>query len=290
MNVLWNEVNTRLMSPKLWKGFAPPIGNAFPTTASGNPAIGLFDDFNAVGFCGALYGTTAASLSSNGINYLAYVDGDAALATTTGIWAAVPSTTPSASANGPGVLAMAPDNDAGDAIVLQAGGGTMMPFNVIAASAKDLVFETRFKVSSIVASSTNLFIGLGGTGAAANNGVRADTSGVLASNNFLGFSRNGTATSGLTFSIQRVSGTEQEHADVGTLVADTYIKAGFRWNQKTADCDVFIDGEKVHTVTKAQCAATPWPTLWMNFIAEMKYAGTSAHDLYIDWWACAQYL
>jgi hypothetical protein len=249
--------------------------------------IGLYDDFDGFGPCGAI-SSTAGWFQSNGINYLAYIDGDAGVMATPGVNVAVPTTTPAVDANGPGVIILTPDDDADDAVVLQAGGGVQMPFNVIQATAGLLVFETRFKVSAITASCTDLFIGLGGTGACANNGVGNDTSGTMASNNFLGFTREGTATSGLTFVIQRVSGTQQEHADVGTLVADTYIKAGFRFDPLTKICSIWIDGVKVHEVTAAQTAATPWPTLFMNFIAEMKYQATAAHGLYIDWWGCAQ--
>jgi hypothetical protein len=163
----------------------------------------------------------------------------------------------------------------------------MMPFNVIHATAKDLVFECRFKYSSI-AGGTDFFIGLGGTGAAADSGVRADDSGVLASNNFLGFTRLATGTSALTFTYQRVGGTEATHTGMTTLVADTYLKAGFRWNADYGTCDVYINGAKVHTVTHAETAATPWPTLYMNFLAEVKYQSTAADIMYIDWWACAQ--
>ena len=280
--------DTKGLSDNLWKDIIRE--KAFGRMNS-EYGIGLCDDFLGFGATAAI-STAACWFTSNGINYKGYIDSDGAVlpgtATDPGIGVAVPSTTPAVDANGVGVVILTPDNDAGDSVVLQAGGGLMMPFNVIHATAGLLVFETRFKVSSIVASSTNLFIGLGGTGCAADNGVRADASGVLASNNVLGFSRNGTATSGLTFSVQRVGGTEQEHADIGTLVADTYIKAGFRFEPLTGLCSIWIDGKLVHTVTHAQTAATPWPTLFMNFVAEMKYAATAGHNLYIDWWACAQ--
>ena len=151
MNVLFEDLDSnRLLSPKLWKGFAPPVGGVFPGTASGNPCMGLFDDFNAWGFIGAISSTSAWS-QSNGISYLHYIDGDAGLNAVEGIQAAVPSTTPAVDQNGFGVIQIEPDADADDDIVTMAGGGFMVPFNVIPGTAKDLAFETRFKIDDITA-------------------------------------------------------------------------------------------------------------------------------------------
>jgi len=286
MNLLWSELGTRLFSPRLWRGFAPPEGNSFPRTASGNPAIGLFDDFNGFGFTGAI-STADAWAQSNGISYHAYVDGDAALNAVPGIMAAIPTTTPAVDENGPGVIQIQPDDDADDDTILMAGNGTMMPFNVIPGTAKDLVFETRFKIDDITVSETDFFIGLGGTGACANTGVLSDTTGTLSSNDFLGFGR-WDAESKLRFGYQRVSGTQTEIDDCHTLVADTYVKAGFRYYADSRTCGIFIDGVLFDTVTKTETAATPWPSLYMNFITSVKYQATTNHNLYVDWWACAQ--
>lgn len=273
------------LSDSLWSGIIRE--KVFGRNIDRQYGIGLCDDFNAFGPCAAI-STAAAWFQSNGISYLGYIDSDAGVMATPGIHVAVPTTTPAVDANGPSAIVLTPDNDDNDCVILQAGGGVQTPFNVIRATAGLLVYETRFKVSAITASCTDLFIGLGGTGACANSGVQTDDSATLASNNFLGFTRKAATTSGLTFTAQRVGGTEQEHADVGTLVADTYIKAGFRFDPLTKVCGVWINGVLKHQVTAAQTALTPWPTLFMNFIAEMKYQATAAHGLYIDWWACAQ--
>ncbi len=276
----------RLFSPKLWKGFAPPSGGGFPPTLSGNPAIGFFDDFNSFGVIGGL-STADGWAQSNGISYHLYVDGDAALNANPGIMAAVPSTTPSVSLNGPGVIQIQPDTDADDDLIIQAGNGTMMPFNVVPGTAKDLVFETRFKINDITVSETDFFIGLGGTGACANTGVLSDTTGTLSSNDFLGFGRWDAGTN-LRFAYQRVSGTQAEIDDVHTLVADTYVKVGYRYYAATKTCGVFVNGALFDTVTATETAATPWPSLFMNLICSVKQQSTTSHVAYIDWWACAQ--
>lgn len=289
MLITWDELSSgRLFSPKLWGDLAPPVGGSFPSTMSGNPAIGLFDDFDAFGFTAAISSTTGWA-TSNGIAYKCYIDGDAGVDAAPGIGPAIPTTTPSVSANGPGVIRINPDTDADDDTIIHAGGGSMMPFNVISGTAKDLVFETRFKIDDITASETDFFIGLGGTGACADTGVLSDATGTLSSNDFIGFGRWDAETN-LRFAYQRVSGTQSEIDDCHTLVADTYVKVGFHYYAATKTCGVFVNGALYDTVTSSETSATPWPSLYMNFIASVKMQATTNHNLYIDWWACAQYI
>jgi hypothetical protein len=91
----------------------------------------------------------------------------------------------------------------------------------------------------------------------------------LSSNNFLGFGRWDAETN-LRFAYQRAGGTQAEIDDCHTLVADTYLKAGFRYYAATKTCGIFINGELFDTVTSAETGATPWPSLYMNFINSVK--------------------
>ena len=284
MQILYDELGTRLLSPKLWRGFAPPIGGVFPFSASGVPIVGLFDDFVGFGKVAPAASNVERSCS-NGITYIGYGD-DTAVET----YAAVPSTTPSVDANGPGVIAMQAHTSDNDISIIQAGGGTMMPFHVIPTLMKELVFECRIKLSAITASCSDIFIGLAGTGAAADSGVLANDSANLVSNNFLGFTRLATQGSALSFKYQRVGGTEGTKATVATLVADTYVKLGFRYHAARKQCSIWVNGAEVTASRIASTAttATPWPSLYMNFCAAINYQATAAHILYIDWWACAQ--
>lgn len=286
MQVLFDELETRLLSPKLWKGFAPPVGGVFPGTASGNPVIGLFDDFTGFGATCPV-STSTTMFQSNGISYLGYND-----TTVVATAPAVPTTTPSVSENGPGVIVLTADTTDNDLAAIMAGSGTMCPFHVIPSRMQELVFECRVKVSAITASCTNLFIGLAGTGACADSGVFVDNDASMASNNFLGFQRIGSMGATLDFKYQRVSGTESQKDDVVTLVADTYVKLGFRYHAARKQCSVWVDGEEVTAarVSSAITGATPWPSLYMNFLAATQYQATASHGLYVDWWACAQYV
>lgn len=281
----FSEIDTRLLSPKLWKGFAPPTGGIFPTAPSGNPVIGLFDDFTGWGQTTPL-ATSTTYFQSNGISYIGYND-----TTVVPTAPAVPTTTPAVDENGPGVIYLQSDTTDNDIAIIQAGSGTMMPFNVIPTRMQELVFECRFKVSAITASCSDIFIGLAGTGACANSGVLVDDSASLASNNFIGFTRLGTQGSAMSFKYQRAGGTEGTKATVLTLVADDYIKVGFRYHASRKQCSIWVDGEEVTAsrISSTITGATPWPTLYMNFCAAINYQATAAHILYLDWWACAQY-
>jgi hypothetical protein len=286
MQTLYSELDTRLLSPKLWRGFAPPIGSVFPNTSSGNEVRGLFDDFDSWGQTTPL-ATATTYFQSNGNTYLGYND-----ATVVPTVPAVPGTaTPSATDNGPGVIVMQSDTTANDIAIIQAGSGTMTPFHANPLRMQDLAFECRFKVSAVTASCSDIFIGLAGTGACADSGVFTDA-GVLASNNFLGFTRIGTQGSAMSFGYNRVSGTPGTRASVLTLVADTYIKAGFRYHAARKQCSVWVNGEEVTAARMGSSivSATPWPTLFMNFCAAINFEATAAHTLSIDWWACAQML
>jgi hypothetical protein len=286
MQTLFDEVENRLLSPKLWRGFAPPVGNMFPNTPSGSEVRGLFDDFDAFGATCPL-STSTTFFQSNGNTYIGF--NDLAVIPTAAV---VPTTVPSVNENGPGVIALQADaSTAEDIAILQAGSGATMPFHVIPARNQDLAFECRFKVSSVTGSQSNIFIGLAGTGACADNGVFTDA-GALASNNFLGFTRLGTQGNTMSLSYQRASGTAAARANVVTLAADTYIKAGFRYYAARRQCSVFVNGEEVVAARmgSAIVGATPWPSLYMNFCAAAQYETGANHILSIDWWACAQVL
>ena len=237
------ELDTRLLSAKLWRGFAPPYGGVFPDNASGNEVRGLFDDFSNWGQTTPI-ATATTYFQSNGNTYLGYND-----ATVVPTVPAVPGTaTPSATENGPGVITMNANTTAANNIaIIQAGSGTMMPFQVNPLRMQELVFECRFKVSAITASCSDIFIGLAGTGACADSGVFTDA-GVLASNNFLGFTRVGTQGSAMSLGYNRVSGTPGTRtiaASSLTLVADTYIKAGFRYHAARKQLSIWVNGNEV---------------------------------------------
>lgn len=297
MDVTWSELNNaRLLSPKLWKGFARPTFGRVSADQSGNPAIGMFDDFTDFG--GAL-STNDGNYWSEGNHYTSYQT-----ASTFIVPVALTPTPASVAPTSVGAIALygvsgVTDND----IQTLCWGGQLaapygsFPFNVIPKMSGDLVFECRIKTSSIAASIGDVFVGLAGeAGVNVPTAVLpildADTMGATYSS--IGFARLSTNTSNVRFVYNRNGGTMGDIAAVATLVADTYIKLGFRWDSRTQIVTPYIDGEPVAAAkrtTKAIAAATPWPTGYMApVICNKQIDGTTLSTTTMDWWACAQYL
>lgn len=296
MDVTWSELNNaRLLSPKLWKGFARPTFGRVSADQSGNPAIGMFDDFT--GFSGLL-STSDGMYTSEGNTYRSYQ-------TATNVISNVALTTTPASVGPTSIGAISIGSTAAiddNTVLTLVHGGNMgtpygtFPYNVIPKMSGDLVFEARFKVSSVAASAGNFFIGLGGAATvdtcSADCPIAAD---VLATTlSMIGLGRFGSSTTAMGLFYERAGGTVATVAAVGTLAADTYIKGGFRWDSRTQIVTPYIDGEPVAAAkrtTKAIAAATPWPDDYMTPIVGVRNISASVDmRLTLDWWACAQYL
>ena len=159
----------------------------------------------------------------------------------------------------------------------------------------DLVFECRIAVSTISDDIGDLFIGLAG---AAGVNVAAvvvpitATAGALATTlSLLGFHKLSGDGDKVDLAYERASGVVATKTDVGTLVADTYIKLGFRYNGVAQTLTPWIDGVEITAskIAKSITGATPWPNDYLApVIASMQVDGTTAMKMTVDWIACAQ--
>lgn len=288
--------SNRLFSPKLWKGMTPPLGTGLFPTQSGNPAIGVFDDF--VGFGGVL-STNTGTYYSGPNRYLSYQTASTLLTNV-----AFTPTPASVAPTSIGAIIFQPTaaiND-NDQISLQWGGHELtpygcFPFAVIPGMSKDLVFECRFKVSAITDGLGDLFIGLAGAAGvapAASAVPITQTADTLATTvSLLGFHKLSGDGDKIDLAYERAGGTVATKADVGTLVADTYIKAGFKWDSHTKTLTPYIDGEPItgSRVSAAVAGATPWPNDFMApVLASMQVNADTAMTMTVDWYAVAQYV
>jgi hypothetical protein len=285
MLTTWNELSgDRLFSPKLWKGLAPPVSGGLFDTPSGNPAIGMFDDF--FGWSG-LVATHDGQYFSQGNRYLSYEESSNPVSQVASVQTAL----------GAIALTSAASDDTsaiawGNHLVTPYNAG---PFSVIPGTSKDLVFEARFKVNTITAAQYNFCIGL--SGQAGVKIVDADVP-ITGSDAFattaslLVFNRLTAGTTGLNLCYERASGTVATVSSVGTLAADTYVKAGFRFNSLRKTLDVYVDGEEVVAARRSATVTgtTPWPNQYLCPIAAVEGIASAAGLLTIDWWACAQYV
>ena len=290
MNVLWSELSSRLLSPKLWKGFAPPVAGRFQTQA-GNPAVGFFDDFTS--FAG-LVASNVGRYHSEGNNYLSYETNSTSI-----INVALTPTPASVAPTSVGAIILTPTTTDGDTVALQYGGSVTapygcFPFSVIPKMSGDLVFETRLKVASVTAARGNFYVGLAGAAGVAPIATAVpitSSDAFVTTLSLLGFGRLTAGTTNVDLFYERAGGTVGTIASVGTMAVDTYIKLGFRWDAITQIVTPYIDGEPVAVAkrtTKAIAAATPWPNDYMAPIAVVEEIATAACTLTMDWWACAQ--
>lgn len=281
MHVYHEDMATRLFSPRVWKGFAPPTAfgpyGGSATGASGNPAFGFFDDFLAFDE------TTLVGPYAN-------------LVTAAGTLAKVADT-----ADAKGILSMTIVGDtAEDENVLKWGSTLSGPFKL---ADNDLAFECCLSMSAITAAKWNIGVGLGEADMIATDGFFTDAD-VLADQNFCGFvSLVGEA--GVFDGAYKADGqTYQDGATktklnaLATFTADvtTYVKLGMRYRAQPKTLEYYVDGAALSgsspprlTATELDAATFPDDVQLAPYIAIKDGAGDTALNVQVDWWACAQY-
>jgi hypothetical protein len=283
MYVSFTELDSRFPSGRLWRGFAPPasmgpLGSTWETP-SGNPAFGFFDNFHS--FQASTLEGPYLIVEGSGCTCEQIAD----------------------TATEKGIVQLALDGTDNDEVVLQWGRGLGAPFKL---TGKDLVFEARFALSAVTASSWDIGFGLGDVGMGVTDKFFVDTASSLATDaDFLGFSHlSGDATtSHLDGSYIVASGTHID-GDVKTKlnalvqpVAATYVKAGFRYRANPATVEWYVDGVMPGgnmtpaRLTASEVAASSFPddTLLAPLFAIKSQSGT-AMNVKLDWWGCAQML
>lgn len=281
MHTHFDELSTRLFSPKLWRGFAEPntmnpSGSSY-NGPSGNPAFGFFDDFHTF---------NATTLVGPYANLL-----------TAGCLAALGADT----ATEKGVLSLSVDgNAANDEAVLKWGGTLSAPFKL---ADKDLAFECRLAVSAITAAKWSVAVGLGQADMITTDTLFVDTTGALADKNFLGFNKL-LAEAGVFDGAYKANGqtyqngaTKTKLDALHTAVAATYVKLGFRYRANPKTVDFYVNGAVPGgnirparlTATEIAAATFPSTSFLAPFIGIKDIAGNAALTVSVDWWACAQY-
>ena len=278
MRVSWSDIDGRGPSANVWKNVAPPDGAGFPETSSGNPSHGFYDDF------------VAGSDTSLESGYIL-------LQTATGTVLQIASEQGS-----PGIrrLTSAADND--EAVIQLGNGldiGPYVPLN------KALAFEARVRVNAaaIVAGDHGFFCGLwtgGAAGGAIANLMFAAGDTIYATANLIGFQHLVGESTALDAVYQKTGLVKQDGAvntdldTAHTLVADTWVKLGFRFDSTSPRKLVwYVDGVEVCSIGETEVAAATFPDaatdLMQPTIGARGVDATSAL-IDIDWWAVAQLL
>lgn len=288
MNVTWDELDGRGLSGRLWKKFAQDGVLVFQDS---NVGIGVFDDF--------LHGVGLVSSNVGGWNgYKTFEDSSCSALT-------MADTAALTTANAKGVLKLLTETTDNNSVTIAGGYGVGGPFRFPAtlALAKELIFEARWAVSSVGASVMDSFVGMAGTGAAANNVPFGDDDS-LANIDMLGFQLVGHASAPhIDLVWKRTGQTAGSSSNVVLtstaagvdLAADVFIKTGFRLNAERGELTVWINGREVAANKIAGSTLYPsgtllgtWPNLGMHLAACVKNMTTTASYVTLDWWAAAQ--
>jgi len=288
MNLTFTNFDSRLISPRLWRGFAPPdsmnpSGSSW-ITPSGNPAFGFFDNFFTVPTTTLI--SPYLKLAGAGCSVEQIVD----------------------TATEKGIMQLAIDgNAADDEAVLQWGRGIGAPFLF---SDKDLVFECRFTMDAITAAKWSLFVGLAladsTNGAGITDKVFTDSTEVLATTfsgvGFQHLSANGATWDGGYKAASQTAqdgSTKTKLLSLHTMVAGTYVRLGFRYRAYPKKVEWYVNGVRPGgltapaqiTATEIAAATFPASTVPMAPVFAVKdKAGNAALNVKLDWWACAQML
>jgi hypothetical protein len=284
MHLTHEDMSTRLFSPRVWRGFAPPTAfsptGSVATGGSGNPAFGFFDDCLA-----SLSATTAEGPYAFIAGANASVAQIADTATEKGLIQGATTGAGSGAANEEACISWAR--------------GLGAPFKL---ADKDLAFEARLTLTDITAAKFSVGIGLGEVGMQATDAGFVDTTGVLADKNFCGFVSL-LAEAGVFDGAYKADGqTYQDGATktklnaLATVTAGTYVKLGMRYRAHPKMLEWYVDGAALNTIAPARLTASELdavtfpddvfvaPTLIMKDVA-----GDTNGAWKLDWWACAQY-
>ena len=284
MHATFDELNIGyLPSGRLWRGFAPPTSfGPLGTTnisQSGNPSFGFYDNFHS------FQATTAEGpykiLESAGCTIEQIAD----------------------TATVKGIVQLAIDgNAANDEAVLQWGRGLGAPFLL---ATNDLVFECRLSVSAITAAKWSWAVGLANVAAGATDGLFVDTTGVHATAKvFCGFSHLSAEAGAIDGAFKDASQTYQDGATktklnaLATMVANTYVKLGFRYRAAPKTVEWYVDGVLAGsssaparlTSTEINAVTFPDGVLLAPIIGIKDIGGDAALNMKVDWIACAQML
>jgi hypothetical protein len=280
MQTYFEDMSTRLFSPRVWRGFSAPQSfspnGSVATGSSGNPAFGFFDDFLTFSE------TTLVGPYAN-------------LVTAAGTLAKVADT-----AAAKGILSATIVGDtAEDENVLKWGSTLSAPFLL---ADNDLAFEACLSMSAVTAAKWNIAVGLGQADMITTDLMFTDAD-ILADKNFCGFVKL-VGEAGVFDGAYKADGqTYQDGATktklnalaTFTASATTYVKLGMRYRAHPKTLEWYVNGAALGniapsrlTATEVDAATFPDDVQLAPFIGIKDGAGDTALNVQVDWWACAQ--
>jgi len=282
----YSELDWRGLSPKLWSGFAPPVGGQFTSSVSGNPAFGFYDDFLS-------YGGTSLDQGY-------YILG-------TGTGTCLPSdtnldtsTAAQKLATGLGIVNFLATADNDEAIMAWGGSASGADFKLdTSVGYGDLVFECRVLSDILLANDWAWFIGLIESGGQATTKCFDNGQDPASTHDQLGFLKLMAGTTGVhTYCKNQATADQGDSTNaVHTNVASQYVKLGFKWDSAADKVTFWVNGTKKastwdldkKTLTAALADCFPDDNYMTPIICVVTDQATDM-TMKVDWWACAQYL
>ncbi len=232
-----------------------------------DPGIGFMMEDNFVDF--GLSPDITTIVSAQG-RYLLFGDAGATI-------------TPDTALGGGIVLTEATDDEAVSITTKQT------PFKIIN-SGGSLWFEARIKTNTITGDKQAWFLGLMDA-TPQTSAVPLTADGALADINLVGFHHPEANTAAYDTSYKANTVTAVEvNSDVGTLVAGTYVKLGFKFDTYSNQLTFYVNGSAQTTrKTIPSAAGTDFPNdvLLAPVFGEV-LAASASYTLTMDWWRCAQ--
>lgn len=269
-------MNTVTYQGQLGNGPSPDLWHDCPVLELlEDPGKGLygFDDFSRM----PTLTSGSGALDSGLYGYDAYTD-EGAIAGPAGL-------------QGAGLLISANDADNDEAHIQASGGGLVI--SDTASVARKLWFECRLKKASVTDNALAFFVGLCQVPLATNMLVD-NTGAMVASKSYLGFRVLQDNGEELDIIYGDSAGSVQEWAAaITSMVADTYIKLGFKYDpdHPTRKIRFWLDGVEYKTdyIDAADIAAATFPDGDVLAPTLLTKVGTAAESkLYMPWWRWAQ--
>lgn len=191
--------------------------------------------------------------------------------------------TPDAALGGGIVLTEATNNEAVSITTKQT------PFQIIVTGGS-VWFEARIKTNTITGDKQAWFLGLMDA-TPQTSAVPLTATGTLADINLVGFHHPEGNTSAIDTSYKADGVTAVEvNSDIGTLVAGTYVKLGFRFDTYSNQLTFYINGSaQAVRKTIPSAAGTDFPNdVLLAPVLGQVLAAAASYTLTMDWWKCAQ--
>lgn len=188
-----------------------------------------------------------------------------------------------------GGLVLLTDGTDNDAISIA---NIALPFQIIQGGG-DVFFEARWKLLGIAANAQGIFCGLMEQQTLATAiPLTAANPPVVADSNYIGFFKGeAAATFNAVYKANGVTAVNIK-ASAGTLVADTYVKTGFYYNDTAKILRMYVNGLQVGAdYTLATAAGTDFPNdVPLGFCLAMKNGSGAANldTCTLNWYRAAQ--